>query len=693
MKKQFFFAAVALVALASCSSEDFVGDSPTPNHEISDAIVFEYGANTITRANKTGADAANELNNKFVVGGFKGATSVATTTVFDNYNVEYTANTANTTESNTHNWEYVGLDQNALSSIYVSGEKQTIKYWDYSQAQYDFIAYSLGNGGATATKITPSTATSSTGGAYTISGTTAQLKTVHIADLVTVLKADYNKVVNLTFRSMISKVRIGLYETVPGYSVKDVKFYTSDDAISGGSTSATAALYTSTALPTAGTYTVYFPTVNSATPTTDKNKAHVAFTTSTSTSDNQTFGTLEESGTLVNSQKYEYKEDKAETPTHTASTKYLLGRESNHATFAGAAPHYVEVLPLETGASLTLKVDYTLVSIDGSGENIKVVGAKAVVPAIYAQWKPGYAYTYLFKISDNSNGYTSGVESSEIQGLHPITFDAIVETAIEDKIQETVTTVATPSITTYQHVPAVNVTANDEYVAGTVYAMVMDGGTLKTDLNGTTTPSAKDPAKLYSLTELTNPSEADVMDALIMQADVSGTTITGRNGLVLTAGTIDNEIHDEGIPGADGNTIDVADGAASKLTVEAGKTYAYVYTATASTTNEKVYHVAAGVTDAASAANYYEVKISDIATTACAAGATAAAGNVYFVKSGSDTYTFKQTKVGDNVEGLYAATIPVNKASTYTAGSFYFDVYNQNNGIYAVKVIKVASGS
>ena len=76
----------------------------------------------------------------------------------------------------------------------------------------------------------------------------------------------------------------------------------------------------------------------------------------------------------------------------------------------------------------------------------------------------------------------------------------------------------------------------------------------------------------------------------------------------------------------------------------------------------------------------------------------AAADKVYFVRNtdaagGSVTYTFKQTKVGDSVAGLYEASISAAKATSYTAGYFYFDVYNQNKGAYAVKVIKVVAGS
>ena len=62
---------------------------------------------------------------------------------------------------------------------------------------------------------------------------------------------------------------------------------------------------------------------------------------------------------------------------------------------------------------------------------------------------PNYAYTYIFKISDNTNGWTG--TASEPSGLFPITFDAVVAEATDANAEQTtVTTVATPAITTYQ---------------------------------------------------------------------------------------------------------------------------------------------------------------------------------------------------------------------------------------------------
>ena len=152
MKKLLFFAA-AITVMASCTNDNVVGDVNVPktNGE-SGAIAFSSTFKGTTRADHYGADAAALLNNKFIVGGFKGTytsgqdiqnVTTATGTVFDNYVVNWTTNTAGTTQSNTANWEYVGIEAVAPSTL--AGNTQSIKYWDYSATQYDFIAYSTGD--------------------------------------------------------------------------------------------------------------------------------------------------------------------------------------------------------------------------------------------------------------------------------------------------------------------------------------------------------------------------------------------------------------------------------------------------------------------------------------------------------------------------------------------------------------------
>ena len=112
MKKYLFIAASAL-ALASCSSEDFVGtEGGNVENGANKAIDFAGETGKTTRAangNKVGADAADLLGGQFYVLGTKGELpdySPTKNKVFDNYQVKWGANTAGTTSDNTNDWRY-----------------------------------------------------------------------------------------------------------------------------------------------------------------------------------------------------------------------------------------------------------------------------------------------------------------------------------------------------------------------------------------------------------------------------------------------------------------------------------------------------------------------------------------------------------------------------------------------------------
>lgn len=117
-----------------------------------------------------------------------------------------------------------------------------------------------------------------------------------------------------------------------------------------------------------------------------------------------------------------------------------------------AATGYFTVLPSPsalTAAPILIKCDYKLTALGSSGEIINVKGATAAIPAAFCKWNPNTSYTYLFKISDNTNG-TTGIVGTDPEGLFPITFDAVVMAEAEGAKQGIITTVSTPSITTYQ---------------------------------------------------------------------------------------------------------------------------------------------------------------------------------------------------------------------------------------------------
>lgn len=513
MNKYLIIAASAL-AFASCSSDDFLGDgSGNGQNNANSMITFGGETGKILRANSVKEQAADLLGKNFVVVGFKGSKTDAANNenyAFDHYNVNYVDGTANTTESNTENWEYVNQNmvvRGADKPLAEKAQQQTIKYWDHSCKSYDFIAFSMGKGhtdaGAT-TYATPTTVDKANlaTAAYMLTGDVNTLGECYISDMKTVQEPDYNKkAVAMSFRHLTSKVRIALYETVPGYVISDVQFYDADgNASSNGTLSGT--------FNNNGTLTVYFPTTGTAkVDNKDYNKAHVKFKAATTkgTVSKKEFGVVNYNNQL---------EDQIP-----AGTIYL---SQNAATpsYCGAANYYQTVLPAEGESQpVNLRIDYKLTATDGTGEVINVKGATATVPAKYTEWKSGYAYTYIFKISQNTNGSTGGTST----GLTAISFDAVVIDDEANGLQETITTVSNPSITTYGFKDGKVTTGGNEYVAGTdIYATVHVPAT-GTETTATTAASWK----LYTVT-IEDAAAQTINEASVANAIAKGTPDTAK---------------------------------------------------------------------------------------------------------------------------------------------------------------------
>lgn len=583
MKKYIFLAASALT-LASCTSDDFLGNTPGNVQSNTSAINFDGGTGKISRATtQTGATAAQTLGKSYVVYGYKTAKDNSTTTVFDHYTINWN-NLAGKTESNTCGWEYVGEKTNSLSGL--GGDKdQTIKYWDYSASQYDFVAFSFGEAiqGEGEGKVKATEVTTTPKLSYTLTGAVKDLANCFIADRITAkpnlettnkkanLLVGYKDDVQFNFRSLSTKVTMGIYETIPGYSVKDVVFYSNGTtALSGENNKPTLYAANATIPSGKGTISVTFPTTNES--NTDYNKAHVKFDVATGSENSSSiqFGTL----STVNKEKNEKTESG------------FIGR--NITTFStpkkgdGTTKDYNFVIPAEVG-DLTLKVDYTLESIDGSGETIKVTGATAVVPEKYTNWEPNFAYTYIFKISDKTNGSTGG--STDPAGLYPITFDAIV-TETETGKQETITTVDKNSITTYAKGEI-----NNEYkTSDNIYVSV--NNTTELHINSGANDAKTTNVKLYkaTVTGTQTITEATVAHCLKSGEDVEGGGKKLTNGesnvLTVTPATglsIVSEIAAD--DAVDGNAIS---GNFAKFTPDTAGTYVFEFT---DTNNTKYYKV------------------------------------------------------------------------------------------------------
>lgn len=492
--KKYIFLAASALTLASCSSDDFVGtEGGNVVNGANKAINFGGGTGKITRAGqKTEQDAANALGFHFVVFGDK-TTGSTTHTVYDHYDVKWIGKNA-ATQSNQKGWEYVGLTPNKNSSL--ADATQTIKYWDYSADEYNFAAFSLGEltsqteNNPYENQVDKNATTIESGKVkisqieskatkYTIEGSAEAIAKLYISDRVTAKPSNtkspdinYQNAVQFNFRALKSQVRMGIFEIIPGYSVKDVKFYSFNTSTPA---TETPSLYATTnSIPAGeGKATVTF----GASGATDYNKAKVEWKAQNNV-ENIKFGALSK-------KKEEAKEE--------AGTTYI-GRTANDASLP---TNYTTVIPSTGIGALTLKVDYTLVSTDGSKEEIKVTGATATVPSEYTQWQPNYSYTYIFKISDKTNGSTGGGTA----GLYPIVFDAIVTETETGKQETTITTVETRSITTYA-----KDAINNEYLPNTnIYVSVSSANGTSEKLYKEITPeegqtvSYKYYAKLYKL--------------------------------------------------------------------------------------------------------------------------------------------------------------------------------------------------
>ncbi len=513
MKKYIIFAASAL-ALASCSSDDFLGENPGNVQNATTAINFGGDAGKITRATSNEGSTEKMLDGQFKVYGVKITNGTISHKVFPDYYVWDVAD-KNTT-SNTSGWEYVGAQgASNLGTGQIKLDKdQTIKYWDYSATEYRFVAGSPIDAFEYNTSTDQTTGTNITGvnvrglaGHINANNTTTALKTdpIYIAAPVKVEKANYNKPVKFTFQRQQSMVRVGFYETIPGYTITEINFYDAEGNVS--KTNHNIILTSSTPEYFVGGTNVS-GTVKYDWTATDPSYTFTYDFTSLEKSKNWYAGELE--GVH------------AETSSET-NVAYLYGSDQDMATATG----YFTVLPTPATtrpSAILIKCDYTLTSDDDSGETIHVKGATAAIPAAFSKWDVNTRYTYIFKISQNTNGTTGDPSDSNPEvGLYPITFDAVV-TDMTDKTHGTITTVTTPSITTYQ---AGSVTDNGiEYKSGTAIDVTV------TDANGNVQPltaggTAVGSVKVYKFTDAITEAEIQVKGTN-GATEVSGGSVTNN---------------------------------------------------------------------------------------------------------------------------------------------------------------------
>ena len=509
MKKYLFIAASAL-ALASCSSEDFVGtEGGNVETGANQAINFSGNAGKITRATKNTGTEAEMLDGQFKIYGVKKASDDKFKNVFVDYSV-WDA-TANTTTSNTKGWEYVGAKNSTnlgTGNISLGDEAQTIKYWDYSASEYRFVAGSpikaftfnkntdILNAG---TYITSATISGLAGHIEANKeGTALNTDPVYVATPKVVKKEKYQEPVTFEFNRQQAMVRVGIYETIPGYAITAIKFYAYDK---NGDLKVTDK---NNIILTSGTADYFVGGSNV--------KGTINYDW-TETTPSYTYAYTEGITKSKNWYAGHFEPHNALATTSAETVAKLYGTDKDMSSDNG----YFTVLPTPSttiAAPILIKCDYTLTSDDISGETIEVTGATAAIPAAFSKWEVNTRYTYLFKISQNTNGTTGKPEEKDPAGLFPITFAAVVKGST-DAMQGTVTTVSTPSITTYQKSSVTD--ASVVYKTGeAIYATATDDNGEEYTL--TTGGTAVGNVQVYKLS--TKRNEADLQVSAIVNAEI-----------------------------------------------------------------------------------------------------------------------------------------------------------------------------
>lgn len=510
--KNYLIIAASALALASCSSEDFVGtEGGNVETSANQAINFSGNAGKITRATSNTGKTEEMLDYQFKVYGVKKMSKNGGDKFepsFTNYSVWY--DEAKNTTSNKNGWEYVGNENTSYGSGKVTLKgNQYIKYWDYAADEYHFVAGSpisafTYNYNEDADKVgmkIPSATITGLAGHINVNNTETALNAepVYVATPIVVKKENYQHPVKFEFNRQQAMVRVGIYENIPGYSITGITFHEA----TGDKTSNNIILTSATP--------DYFVGGKGITGTvkydwTEKPSYTFEYTDNTQLTKSQNWyaGLFELNSPL------------ATTSTGTVATLYGKDKDMS-------ANGYFTVLPTPSAteaAPILIKCDYTLTADDHLGETIKVTGATAAIPAAFSKWEVNTRYTYLFKISQNTNGYTGN--DPDKAGLYPITFDAVVK-ASTDAMQGTVTTVSTPSITTYQDGSVTD--ASVEYKAGkAIYAIATDKDGKEKAL--TTNGTAVGNVQVYKLTKERNEADLQV-PAIAHEEFKDGNKVTG----------------------------------------------------------------------------------------------------------------------------------------------------------------------
>lgn len=446
--KKFIYLAVGVALMASCSS-DFDLSEGGGNAGGSDVIGFQMRTGNTSRAT-TGLQSAGHYN--FGVFGYKKNDKV--NPIMGNYLVGYldakgyqpgTGSTVGDqpgVADSTSYWMYEKMGYGQFNGTYAgetvnpntpyasNNEGQYLRYWDKSADHTCFYAYApYVNTGATGKTVTyvDGTPKGSSHDTYVLTIPNGTIK--HGFDdpstyefmyaSAKVLVGDYGHDVSLKFNRLNAKVNIKFWEDIEGYSVRLIDL-TADYGV---------AATPSIKEANQGSYGYKLGKIYT------ENGAKIQFNADAE------FKSMKQYEGVTTSAPLNFKTPTASLigenrvmATPSPSTYYAIPKGSTAGVLANGAINYtdagtLEALLKETG--LTFHVSYELIST--TGEKIKVTDATVHVPKDYCNWVANKHYTYIFRITKNSNGSTGTTtpkpedpEVPTVNALYPIVFDNCV---------------------------------------------------------------------------------------------------------------------------------------------------------------------------------------------------------------------------------------------------------------------------
>ena len=452
---------LACAALTACTNDIDLGPNKEQVETLSNAIGFQMAKKNMTTTKAPALQSKGHYN--FGVWGYKKLTATSGSAIMENYLVGYmdeanhkgyymtddnqtTLGDKDGVANGKSQWAYEklgssdytydgsdGYYKNTDMKYMSNSANQFLRYWDKSTESTKFFAYAPYLNADEADRVkfeynTDQMMTLPLSERKVEKGEDESLAEYMVATQE-VTKANYNNDVQLHFRRLNAKVNIKFYETIEGYNVKivdlksGVPYVTAVPAVApavGSTTYTYGTQYKSTKVE------VKFDGVTTTTGTTPLGIIDYQYGTATpydqASPDYMTF--TAPSGTDVSAQGYISGKD--------VTINGTLITDATAKEKASKSPSTYFVIPKQPtdDSGLTFHVTYELTAPQ-TNEKITVHNATVHVPAENCKWGAGKAYTYIFKITKNSNGSTDPSKPNNPadptpdtdKALYPIVFD------------------------------------------------------------------------------------------------------------------------------------------------------------------------------------------------------------------------------------------------------------------------------